>query len=102
MLYYYYTRPVLLSSCDSVLCCDIEGNVVVAGFPHCVRVWGSVEQGDMFREYQVGHTIQVKIVGDTIYMLGKDSKVRVLHMVLGRVVKEVIVTSVVMCGDIYL
>ena len=75
---------------------------MVAGFPHCVRVWGGVEQGDMFREYQVGDTIQVKIVGDTIYMLGKDSKVRVLHMVLGRVVKEVIVTSVVMCGDIYL
>ena len=81
----------MVSSCDLVLCCDIDGSVVVVGYPHYVRLWGCVEKEEQYREYQVGGTVQVKIVGDTIYMLGKDSKVKVLHMMLGRVVKEVIV-----------
>ena len=80
--------PVELSSCGEVECAAVEGSVVAASYAtHTLRVWG--DQGEC-QEYQVESCRQMKIVGETLYMLGKDSRVRVLHMVLGRVVSQVL------------
>ena len=84
------SRPFLLSSADEVACADIQNSLLAASFvPACLRIWSCLEPGTECREYQEDSSLAIKIAGDCIYMLGKDSKVRVFHMVLGRVVKEV-------------
>ena len=94
MLYVHCTTvapwPFLLSSADEVACADLQNSLLAASFvPACLRIWSCLEPGTECQEYQEDSSLAIKIAGDCIYMLGKDSKVRVFHMVLGRVVKEV-------------
>ena len=86
-------RPLLLSRAEEVTCAAIQDKIIAASFvTNCLRIWNSLEPGAECQEYQEESCLAIKIAGDSIYMLGKDSRVRVFHMVLGRVVNEVIFT----------
>ena len=65
-----------------MLCAAIQDKIISASF-----VTNSLEPGADCQEYQES-CLAIKIGGDSIYMLGKD-RVRVFHMVLGRVANEV-------------
>ena len=65
-------------------------NLLAASFvTNTLRIWSCGRPGGEYQEYQEACSVAIKIAGDIIYMLGKDSRIRVFNMVFGRVVKEV-------------
>lgn len=83
-------RPLVLSRGEEVSSGDLaeSGKVAISYQTGLLRLWRSLKEGEACQESREvgGPAVALQIQEESIFLLGRDSSVRVFHAVLGRVV----------------
>jgi len=82
-------RPLLLSRGEELASGGLgAGKVVISYQTGLLRIWRSLQEGEVCQESQEagGPAVALHIQDESIFLLGRDSSIRVYHAVLGRVV----------------
>jgi len=82
-------RPLMLSRGEEVSSGALAtGKVAISYQTGLLRIWRSLKEGEACQESREagGPAVALQIQDESIFLLGRDSSVRVFHTVLGRVV----------------
>lgn len=82
-------RPLMLSRGEEVSSAGLSGGKVAVSYQTgLLRIWRTLEEGEVCQDSREagGPAVALQIQEENLFLLGRDSTVRVFHAVLGRVV----------------
>ena len=87
-------NPVILSDNQDISCALLDQNIIAACYSSCViRIWSrnqsntALQDMKTFDSYEVG--IQMKLLGDNLYVLSKTGSIKVFSLRFSRLVKQI-------------